>query len=114
MAILQSQLDTWSHQGAIATSSTAYASLQHALTKTGSPLNALRGLEIFLQGSYANSTNTYGDSDVDVVVLYPDTFLHDPAALTTAQRALHAQTYPNATYTWNNLKNDVLAALRSH
>jgi len=25
--------------------------------------------ETFLQGSYANSTNTYDDSDIDVVVL---------------------------------------------
>lgn len=114
MAIPLSQLNTWAHQGAITTSSAAYASIRHALTKADSPLNGRTGLDIFLQGSYANSTNTYGDSDVDVVVLYPDTFHHDLTRLSPAQQALHNQTFPDATYTWTHLKNDVLAALRSH
>jgi hypothetical protein len=114
MAIPQAQLDTWGHQGATTTSSNAYASIRHALTKDGSPLNRLSGVDIFLQGSYANATNTYGDSDVDVVVLYPDTFHHDPTALTEEQRLLHRQIYPTATYNWHDLHGDVLQALRSH
>jgi hypothetical protein len=94
-------------------SSAAYNSIRHALTRNGSPLNG-RGVDIYLQGSYGNDTNIYGDSDVDVVVYYDDTFFHDPAALSAEQRALHAAHYPDATYTWQSLRDDVLAALRSH
>ncbi|MFP5206440.1 MAG: nucleotidyltransferase [Acidobacteriota bacterium] len=113
MAIPQSQLDTWTHQGATATSSAAYNSIQHALSKTGSPLEN-RGVEIFLQGSYANATNIYADSDIDVIVLYNNTFHWDPSRLTQAQQALHEQVYPRASYPWTSLKADVLAALRAH
>lgn len=94
-------------------SSNAYASIQHALEKTGSPL-AGRSVEIFLQGSYGNHTNIYGDSDVDVVVLYGDTFHYDWSALTPFAQQLHAQIFPNATYTWQHLRDDVLASLRAH
>lgn len=108
------QLNTWANQGAITTSSAAYASIDHALMKASSPLNGRAGLSIFLQGSYANSTNIYGDSDVDVVVLYENTFHWDMTALTPAQQELHERTFPPATYTWDHHRNDVLAALRSH
>jgi len=113
MGIPLSQLTTWGNQGALVTSSAAYASIRHALLKASSPL-ANRGVEIFLQGSYANSTNIYGDSDVDVVVLYGDTFYKDMSALTFAQQQLHEALFPPATYNWPQLQSDVLTALRSH
>lgn len=113
MPIPLSQLETWSHRGAIATSSLAYASIQHALTKSSSPL-ANREVEIFLQGSYGNATNTYGDSDLDVVVLYGNTFCKDMSALTQAQQQLHEASFAPATYRWSELRDDTLAALRSH
>jgi len=71
-------------------------------------------VEIFLQGSYANSTNIYGDSDVDVVVLYRDTFYFDWSALTAAERQLHEVSFTSATYQWPQLRDETLAALRSH
>jgi hypothetical protein len=113
MPIPQSQLNTWSNQGAITTSSLAYNSIRHALLRQSSPL-AGRDLEIFLQGSYANSTNIYADSDVDVVVLHGNTFHKDMTALTPSQRQLHEATFPPATYTWSHLREEVLVALRSH
>ena len=113
MSIPESKLQIWSHQGALVTSSAAYASIQHALLRTTSPLVG-RGVEIFLQGSYANSTNIYGDGDVDVVVLYENTFSKDISALTPAQRQLHEASFPPATYRWLQLRDDVLSALRSH
>lgn len=113
MAIPQSQLDTWSKQGAITSSSAAYNSIRTALLKTTSPL-ASRGVEIFLQGSYANSTNIYGDSDVDVVVLYGDTFHSDLSALTPVERQLHEATYSTAPYQWTHLRDETLTALRGH
>ena len=113
MPIQQTQLETWSHQGATGTSSQAYASIKHALEKSGSPLHA-RAIEIFLHGSYANGTHVYAESDVDVVVLYPDTFHSDLSALPPAQRHLHEQTFPTAAYQWKNLRDDVLVALKAH
>lgn len=113
MAIPQSQLDRWTHQGATTASSAAYNSIQHALQKTGSPLEN-RGVEIFLQGSYANATNIYADSDIDVIVHYSNTFHWDRSRLTPTQQTLHEQIYPPATYPWTSLKADVLTALSAH
>jgi hypothetical protein len=113
MPIPQRQLDTWSNQGATAISSSAYNSIRTALLKTTSPLFS-RGVNIFLQGSYGNSTNIYGNSDIDVVVLYENTFGKDMSALPLEKKQLHEQTYGSATYTWQMLQNDILSALRSH
>ena len=61
MPFAEAQLVTWSNQGAKTTSANSYASIRHALEKTGSPL-AGRDVDIFLQGSYGNDTNIYGNS----------------------------------------------------
>ena len=67
MAIPQTQLDTWSHQGSITNSANTGNSIKNAI-------DAFQGFadgvnyNVYLQGSYKNSTNVYGDSDVDVVV----------------------------------------------
>src|SRR5438128_11790793 len=100
MAIPLSQLNTSSHQGAVTTSSDAYASIQRALC-AASATSQVRAAQIFLQGSYANTTNIYGDSDVDVVVLYKTVFHYDTTALTPDEQRLHSATYPNATYHWS-------------
>jgi hypothetical protein len=113
MSIPLLQLNTWANRGAVTTSSAAYASIRYALLKASSPV-ANRSVEIFLQGSYANATNIYADSDVDVVVLYKDTFYKDMSALTPFQQQLHERLFPPATYNWSQLRDDVLQALRSH
>ncbi|HET7207369.1 MAG TPA: nucleotidyltransferase [Terriglobales bacterium] len=113
MPIPLSKLDTWAHQGGTTASSAAYASIRHALLKSTSPL-AGRDVDIFLQGSYGNSTNIYGDSDVDVVVLYGDTFGRDLSRLPLAQQQLHELLFPPATYRWEDLRKDVFSALHSH
>jgi hypothetical protein len=113
MPIPQAQLDIWSHQGAITTSAAAYASVRTALLAARSPLSG-RGVEIYLHGSYANDTNTYADGDVDIVVLYDKTFYKDMSALAPFARVVHEATFGPATYTWSQLREDVLSALRLH
>jgi hypothetical protein len=114
MAIPRSQLETWANPGALTTSAAAYASLRHALLKSTSPVANL-GLDIYQQGSYANSTNIYGDSDIDVVVQYSNTFYEDVSGLTATERQIHASAaFSTATYNWPNLRDDVLRALRAH
>lgn len=113
MAIPRAQLERWANPGALTTSAAAYASIRNALLKSTSPVANL-GLDIFLQGSYANSTNIYGDSDIDVVVLYSTAFYEDISGLTAAEQQIHASAFVTATYNWHNLRDDVLRALRAH
>ncbi len=44
---------------------------------------------MFLQGSYANNTNTRGDSDVDVVVMMTSTFMPDLSRLSAPEKQYH-------------------------
>lgn len=112
--IPESQLETWSHQGAVASSSTTYESIRNALTAQTSAIRE-KGYEVYLQGSYKNSTNIRGDSDVDVAVQLNDTFQYDTNSLSPSQSALFQQAYPGtAGYTWENFRADVLSALRSY
>lgn len=113
MPIPQSQLVTWSHQGATVSSSAAYNSIRTALMAANSPLNG-KSFEIFLQGSYGNGTNIYGDSDVDVVVFYRDTFVKDLSWLSPQEQAAHNAAYIPATYRWANLRDDTFSALQGH
>lgn len=114
MPIPESQLETWSHQGAITTSSATYESLKNALGAQASTIRQ-KGYELYLQGSYKNSTNIRGDSDVDVVVQLNDTFQYDLSSLTQNEKYLFEQAFPgNATYTWDNFRADVLASLRAY
>ncbi len=113
MAIPRTQLETWANPGALTTSAAAYASIRNALLKSTSPV-ANSGLDIYLQGSYANSTNIYGDSDIDVIVLYSTAFYEDISSLTAAEQQIHASAFSDATYNWRNLRDDVLKALLAH
>jgi len=113
MAIPEQQLQTWCNQGATVTAQATYASVQAALA---APTSAIRGkpFEVFLQGSYRNATNIYGDSDVDIVVRYTDTWGRDLSLLPPTQAQLYNQAYPNATYSWEQFRGDVLASLRTY
>lgn len=64
--ISENQLKTWTHQGAVTSAKETLASVQHALNSYSWPDGI--GYEVYLQGSYKNTTNIRGDSDVDVVV----------------------------------------------
>ena len=64
--ISENQLKTWTHQGAVTSAKETLASVQHALNSYSWP-DGIR-YEVYLQGSYKNTTNIRGDSDVDVVV----------------------------------------------
>jgi len=112
LAISDSQIEVWSHQGAVDSSSRAYASVKAAVEK--SPRLAAHSLDIYLQGSYRNHTNTRGDSDIDVVVHCTDSFFHDTSRLdATTKRSVEA-TFNPAKYPWLEFRSDVLAALASY
>lgn len=112
MSISLSQLQTWAN----APSSTKPQFTHEQIRKALEQSQALKGktYEIYLQGSYANSTNIKVDSDIDVVVQLNSTFQHDLSKLNDFQKSLFHLTYPQATYYWSDFRRDVIAALTSY
>jgi hypothetical protein len=111
MVIPEAQLLTWSGQGSVAGSATAYASIGAAIDASG--LKRSHGIDVFLQGSYRNSTNIAKESDVDVVVNCHDTFYSYKGLLEGVELAKVNALAP-ATYGWNELRADVKKALVAH
>lgn len=113
MPIPESQLDTWSGQGAITTSADTYRQIRAALESSGTGYFN-KDHKIFLQGSYGNDTNIYRESDVDVVIQLNDTFFHDLSSLSQTEVTAFNSVMPNATYSHSEFKSDVLSALKSN
>ena len=114
MAIPESQLETWSHQGSVAQSRDTYATVKRMLEESGSPYY-LKSFESFLQGSYGNDTNVYRDSDVDVVMRLDSTWYHDARLLPRDQYEAFEHAYPGtAEYGLQDFKAQVTAWLSRH
>lgn len=112
MAIPERQLDTWSHQGSITQSRTTYNTIKNALEAVGNPY-ARKNYEVFLQGSYANDTNIYAESDVDIVIKLNDCFHHDLNELSDGEEEAFKAAHSDATYTHRDFKRDVLSVLEA-
>ena len=112
MPIPDSQLDIWSHQGATVTSQATHEAIRRALSKWADLRN--RNYDVYLQGSYKNSTNIRGSSDVDVIAQSNDTFYWNNDDLTPTQSAAHDRAYPSSSYPLEQFRRDVVEALRRH
>jgi hypothetical protein len=110
MAIPETQLETWSHQGAIQGSSSTYNSIKDVLEKSGTPF-AGKSFSVFLQGSYGNSTNIYAESDVDIVICLDEVFQSDTKDLNDQAKTAWDTAYKNAEYTHLDFSADVLSVL---
>jgi hypothetical protein len=110
MAIPESQLDTWSHQGAGVGSRDTYKTVRTAL-ESQSAVYKNRKYEVFLQGSYGNDTNIYGESDVDVVMRLDSIWRGDVSDLPADQQAAYHAAYGNAAYTFEEFKKGVVLRL---
>ena len=111
MAIPESQLEDWSHQGSVTQSTTTYATIRRALEAPDTSY-VDRRTEIFLQGSYGNDTNIYAESDVDVVIRLDSTYQYDVSALNAQELAVFNATFIPAEYLYTEYKADVVAALQ--
>jgi len=113
MSIPESQLDTWANQGSITQSSDTYQTIKRFLESPSSSYVS-KSFEVFLQGSYANDTNIYSESDVDIVIRLDDTFYYDIDALSAEDKAAFqaAHSIP-ASYTYTQFHEDVLTALKA-
>ena len=110
MPIPEAQLDTWSKKGADAQSRDTYATVKGVLEDKNAPYYP-RIYKSFLQGSYANDTNVFRDSDVDLVMRLDSTFYHDAPTLPADQLLAFNVAYSNASYGLPEFKAEVAAWL---
>lgn len=108
MSIPESQLKTWAKQGAIDTAKSTADSVENALNYYDKWPENIEFL-VYLQGSYKNSTNIRGDSDVDVVAQLNSSFYNDLSDY--GKRFLELTT---DSYDWSAYRADVLKALTSY
>jgi len=113
MAIPEAQLETWCNQGAIVTSASAYTSIKTAIWNSKSKI-ATRNPDVYLQGSYGNSTNIFADSDVDVVVQLSEPWGRDISGLPDYQQQLYLESVVDATYAWRQFHADTVSTLQSY
>jgi predicted nucleotidyltransferase len=108
MPIPNSQLQTWSNQGATVTAQTTHTSIRNAISSYKNWPDDLN-YEVYLQGSYANFTNIFGNSDVDLVVELTSVFYSN---LTAAEKA--SLKFTTASYNWTIFRTYVLNALTQY
>jgi hypothetical protein len=111
MAIPESQLDTWSHQGSVQQSSDTYATVKRALEANDTKY-ADKSRDVFLQGSYGNDTNIYAESDVDIVMRTDSIYYYDTSALNPQELQSFYVSFTAATYAYAEYKSQVVQALQ--
>jgi hypothetical protein len=110
MGIPESQLEIWSHQGSITQSAATYNTVKNALEANSVAYHG-KSYTVFLQGSYGNDTNIYAESDVDVVIRLDDVYYSDLTNLSSEDREKYDDAFVPATYSSDQYKKDVVAAL---
>lgn len=108
MTIPESQLETWSHQGAVITAKITADSIKNSLNIYNDWLERI-DFKTYLQGSYKNNTNIRGDSDVDVVAQLNSTFYSNLSEEQQRQLGLSP-----AVYGWSEFRADVIKALKNY
>lgn len=107
--IAESQLDIWASQGPTTQFTDTYNRIRSNLLDKDAPY-PLTDTEVFLQGSYKNDTNVYGDSDVDVVLCHTGAFFKDLSRLSPEDmRAYDAASGGTVTYGYDGFKRDATA-----
>ncbi|WP_282111697.1 nucleotidyltransferase domain-containing protein [Maribacter stanieri] len=110
LTITERQLETWSHQGAIQTSATTYESIKNCIGKAN--WNDDVYYDIYLQGSYKNSTNIYGNSDVDIVVQFNSIYSYSTEKLNETEKSYFKRDFEKAKYTLQSFKKAVIKRLK--
>ena len=113
MTVPGKQIQTWSKQGAVQTAEATHRAISKALAsynKWPGPVT----YDVYLQGSYRNSTNVVGASDVDVIVECTSSVFHDMSRLSALDRwNLQPTTQPIAN-SWTLFRRHVIRALRGY
>ncbi|MFZ7137882.1 MAG: nucleotidyltransferase [archaeon] len=112
MPIPLAQLETWSHIGNVTSSKSTYASIKNCIEKHTFPEKVT--YNIYLQGSYGNSTNIRGNSDVDLVVQLTSSFRPKTKALNETELTIFNKKYKDATYDLSDFRKEVLDTLKEN
>lgn len=113
ITVTESQLENhWSNRGSIDEAKNTHESIRTALDRYDWP--SLFDYEVYLQGSYRNHTNIYGDSDVDVVVELTSIWKRSLSGLTERQKQAYHERYSSASKTLKDFYQHVLEALQAH
>src|SRR3984893_3951615 len=111
MTIPEKQLETWTNLGSVQQSSATYQTIKRVLDHTDAPY-ATRSADSFLQGSYCNDTNIYGDRDVDIVLRTKQFFYYNINPLPEPQKAAFKHDYPSPSqYDLGSFKQDAITWL---
>lgn len=113
MAISENQLQTWSHQGSVQQSAATYESIRRVLNDPRAPY-AKRGFDVFLQGSYGNSTNVWSESDVDIFICTDAIFYSETDDLSAEDRARYNSGFGSSDYSFDDFKREVTSWLRAN
>jgi hypothetical protein len=112
MNVTESQLENyWSNRGAISEAQNTHESIRTALDRHDWPIQF--DYDVYLQGSYRNHTNIYGDSDVDVVVELTSIWRRSLSGLTDRQKQAYHEKYSPASKSLDDFHQHVLEALRA-
>lgn len=106
MAIAEKQLETWSKQGPTGEFTDTYNAMRGQLLDKGA-LYPVADVDVFLQGSYGNTTNVYADSDVDIVLKHTGAYYYDVSNLPKDQQARYESEHSgNSQYGYTQFKAD--------
>src|SRR5262245_45224159 len=108
MSIPESQLQTWSNIGATDLPQKTHASIRNAIESFKGWREQIV-YDIYLSGSYVNSTNIHGNSDVDVVIEVTSISYSNLSG--EEKQALNITP---ATYSWDIFRQDVITALTNY
>jgi len=115
VSIPTSQLETWSNPGADDSAMKTYNRVKNVLTADDSiPQEKGKDFEVYLQGSYKNSTNIYADSDVDLVIQLNSTWRRNLSRLSAIQTSKYKENFSSASYGLDDFHDDVVSTLRSY
>ena len=107
--IAEGQLTTWSTLGPTTQFTDTYNRIRDNLLDKGAPY-PLADTEVLLQGSYKNTTNVYGDSDVDILLCHKGAFYKDLSRLSPADLAAYnAAAGGGVQYGYDAFKRDATA-----
>ena len=111
MTIPENQLEIWANTASTAKFKEAHESIRKVLEKYNWS-SIIPDYEVYLQGSYKNSTATRKNSDVDLVVQLNSSFRRDISNLSEYESNLFSSDHSDATYLWENFWSDILNALK--
>lgn len=112
MPFSETQLTTWAGQGAIASSATTYNSIKTSIESIS--WNNDINYNIYLQGSYKNSTNIRANSDIDVVVEFQSIFISNKQSLKPDELKEFDAYYPDGKYSLDDFKTAVIEGLEKY